>query len=122
MLHVRLLHIVIILALCGAVLGCEQPQAAVDLGPQLDVCDQRRSLVLDDPMLSFMKSQDDQPAGYAWYHDRNDRRVGALAGYESPIIESSTTRTRDYQFSTHGRSYDHFQSTTYRTEYRRGTR
>ncbi len=122
MLYVRLLYIMIILALILAVFGCEQPQAMTDLGPQLDHVGQRRSVVMDGPLLDYLKSRQDQPEGYAWYHSRNDQRIGVAAGYELPVIETSTTYTRDYQRGSHGRVYDHFHSTTYRTEHRRSTR
>jgi len=117
MCYLRLLYLMVILALCLAVIGCEQPKS-VDLGPQLDVDGHRRSLALDAPVLEYLKSSQPDSAYQPWYQGRNDRGTAALAGYESPKYQQSTTYTRDRQYSSHGRTFDHYHSTTYRTEHR----
>jgi len=124
MSNLRLLYIAVILALCLAVIGCEQPQSMtdLDLGPQLDTLGQHRSLALDGPVLGYLKESHPETSGYDWFHDRNDRRPAVQSGYSSPVIERSSTYTRDYQYGAHGRSYDHYQSTTYRSEHRQGVR
>lgn len=121
MLPLRTMSMVTVLSMCGALAGCQQPRS-VDLGPQLDSSGARRSLALDSPLQTELQSLRGQDVGYAWYDDRNDRRVGALAGYESPVVQSSVTYTRDYQSNSHGRSHDHYQRTTYSAEYRQSVR
>ena len=94
----------------------------VDLGPQLDIGGNQRSLALDTPLQDYIQSRQASPAGLPWYADRNDRSPAANAGYALPTVQSSVTITRDRQYSSHGRVYDHFHSTTYRREYRQSVR
>lgn len=107
-----------------AVLGCKPatPIDAVDRGPQLDSQGVRRSLVLDSPYQQYLTSRQGVFEEYAWYADRNDRLPAVAAGYALPSVQSSVTITRDRQYQSSGRVHDHFSSTTYRSEVRRGIR
>jgi hypothetical protein len=122
-MHTRHLPITI-LCLGGllALTGCQQAPPSVDLGPQLDGQGMRRSVALDTPLLNHIESRRPASQGLPWYADRNDLSPSANAGYVSPTVQSSVTVTRDQQYSTNGRVYDNFYSTTYRTEYRQSVR
>ncbi|MCG8510215.1 MAG: hypothetical protein MI741_13385, partial [Rhodospirillales bacterium] len=79
----------------------------------VDHRNRNRSLVAGQPESSYADR---------WWHTRHDRPATVVSGYESPVLESSVTYTRDSQYSSHGRVYDSFRSTTYRREYREAVR
>ena len=105
------------LALAGVLTGC-QSAPSVDLGPQLDADGYPRSLVMDSPLQNRLAARMNVAPERAWYAGRKDYSPSAQAGYRLPTIQSSVTYTRDHQSHSHGRIHDHYNSTTYRTEYR----
>jgi len=103
--------------------GCQQNQLRpVDLGPQLDADGQRRSVVLDTPLLNHIESRQTESLALPWYATRNDLSPAANGGYRQPTVQSSVTVTQDRQYSSHGQVHDQFYSTTYRREYRESVR
>ena len=108
--------------LAFALAGCSQPKNTVDRGPQLDADGNRRSVVLQTPLQQYLQERETASADLPWYADRNDRMLAADAGYASPTFQDSVTYTRDRQYQSGGRVYDHFSSTTYRVEHHRAVR
>jgi hypothetical protein len=114
--------VITILVLSLGLAGCAQPRDTdsdmTDRSPQLDADGQHRSLALDTPLLAYLREQDDNPRGAAWYDGRSDRSLGAVSGYELPVVQRSVTYTRDQQYQHFGHVHDNYSSTTYRSEYR----
>lgn len=94
----------------------------VVLRPQLDADGNRRSVVVQTPLLQYLQERGPASADLPWYADRNDRSLAADAGYISPTFQDSVTITRDRQYQSGGRVHDQFNSTTYRVETRRSVR
>lgn len=122
MRKIRLMSIALCLASSLALIGCEQSQSTTDLGPQLDADGGRRSLAMDTSLLQHLKNRQASPEGLAWYDGRNDRSLTVNSGYDLASVQTSSTLTRDRQYSSNGRVRDNFSSTTYRTEYRQNVR
>ncbi len=122
MRKIRPLSIALCLVSCLALIGCEEPQAMTDLGPQLDTDGVRRSLAMDTSLLKHLKDRQISPEGLAWYDGRNDRTLTVNSGYDLASVQTSSTLTRDRQYSSNGRVRDNFSSITYRTEYRQSVR
>lgn len=59
---------------------------------------------------------------YAWYAGRNDLVPSVFAGYATARYERSVTYTRDRQYTSGGRVYDHYHQTTYRRSVRESSR
>lgn len=117
------LRAITVLACLGlGLVGCSQPKNTVDLGPQLDADGNRRSVALQTPLLQYLQERETASADLPWYADRNDRTLAVDAGYVSPTFQDSVTYTRDRQYQTGGRVFDHFSSTTYSVERRRAVR
>ena len=119
---ISLLLFAIILGAALALTGCQQSARPVEFGPQLDADGHRRSLALDTPILSYMRSTQPPESQPPWYASRNDFTPAATAGYALPTIQSSVTITRDRQYNSNGNVRDNFSSTTYRREYRQTVR
>ena len=124
MLATRLLAIAVCLGGLLALTGCEQarPIMSADRGPQLDADGNRRSVVVQTPLLQYLQERRSASAELPWYADRNDRSLAADGGYVSPTFQDSVTITRDRQYQSGGRVHDQFSSTTYSVEHRRAVR
>jgi len=119
----RLSALMLCLAGLLVLAGCQQNQLRpVDLRPQLDADGQRRSVVLDTPLLNHIETRQALSPGLPWYAARNDLSPAANGGYRQPTVQSSVTMTQDRQYSSNGRVHDQFYSTTYRREYRGSVR
>ncbi len=94
----------------------------VDHGPQLDADGNRRSIVVQTELFEYLRDRQSASNTQPWYTDRNDRTLAADAGYVSPTYQDSVRITRDRQYQTGGRAYDHFSSTSYSVERRRSVR
>lgn len=104
---------VLAVALAGsAMTGCTANGAGIDAGPLLNARGQPRSLALDSSRQRRLSRRD--PAGPAWYEDRNDALPAVYTGIQRLTIEQSVTRTIDRQHHHRGRVFDHFSSTSYR--------
>lgn len=119
---IRPLSLVLGLAGCLLLVGCEQSQPMTDLGPQLDEHGMPRSVALDSSQLTILKKLRPGAEGPSWYHSRNDRTLAATAGYDLAGSDVSSTLTRDRQYTSGGRVRDNFSETTYRSEYRQSIR
>ena len=113
----RALRLIIVAGGLLGLLGCAQT-VDIDHGPHLDADGHRRSVVLATPLLQHLQARGPAEQAPPWYADRNDRLHAALAGYAAPTLESSVTLTRDRQHTSNGRTFDHFQRTTYSAEHR----
>jgi hypothetical protein len=110
--------ILTLLASAALLAGCQQTPNRVDLGPQLGVDGQHRSVVLDSSLQRHLSNRRGLDSSRAWFAARNDYSPTAEAGYRLPTVQSSVTITRDQQYHSNGRVFDQFNSTTYRSERR----
>lgn len=108
------------LLLLGACQGTYEPLSSRDRGLLIDREGQSRSLALTT---QTVQSAQLLPPGFdTWYASRNDRVPYVISGYESSIIQSSVTYTRDSQNTVNGRVFDNYNQTTYRRSYQESIR
>lgn len=107
----------------GLVTGCQTGgHTVVDAGPTYTASGEARTQVFDLPRQRRLEASvatglytSPDPRGLPWYADRNDQRASVRAGYQSAIVETAVTYTRDRQRTNGGRIYDNYNRNTYRT-------
>ena len=106
----------------GLLAGCQAPGTPLDFQSLRTADGQARSLVLDSSNQRQVADRAEGQGYLPWYAARNDARLAVSAGYASPTLESSVTRTIDRQDSHGGRIHDDFYRTTYSQRVRQTVR
>ena len=117
-----------LLVTAGLVNGCQKTggHTVVDAGPTYTASGEARTQVFDYPRQRRLEASVATglytSPGLPWYADRNDQRPSVQAGYQSAIVETAVTFTRDRQRTNGGRVYDNYNRNTYRTTVQEGVR